>query len=285
MPVPQREGFIAVEGGRVWYRVVGSGPDTPLLLLHGGAGVNHFYLKPMAGIAADRRVIFYDQLGGGKSDRPTDTTLWRMERFVDEIGRVREALGLSEVHLYGHSFGARLAVAYMATKPKGVRSLILAGPALTLSRFQRDRDSLMRTLPDSVYSVMVRHERDQTTDAPEYVKARQIFLNHFHARRLPWSVDLDSAVALNNPAIAGYMRRGRPPGDWTSHLADIAVPTLFTVGRYDSSTPAAGRYYQSLVPGAELVVFEQSAHLTMHDEPEHYNAVLRAFLRKVDRAR
>src|SRR5437773_2264059 len=108
--ISQREGFINVEGGRVWYRVVGDGPKTPLLLVHGGPGVNSLYLKPMAGLAVDRPVIFYDMLGGGKSDRPADTTLWRMDRFVDELSKLREALGLSEIHLYGHSFGATLAV-------------------------------------------------------------------------------------------------------------------------------------------------------------------------------
>jgi pimeloyl-ACP methyl ester carboxylesterase len=106
----------------------------------------------------------------------------------------------------------------------------------------------------------------------------------FAARRLPSSTDLDSAIALNNPSIAGYMRGGRPARDWTAHFGEIAVPTLFTVGRYDSSTPAVARYYQSLIPGSEVVVFEESAHLTMHDEPERYNEVLRAFLRKVDAA-
>src|SRR5438876_11549353 len=92
--VKQREGFINVEGGRVWYRVVGDGPRTPLLVLHGGPGANSYYLKPLAALADDRPVIFYDQLGGGKSDRPTDTTMWRLPRFVSEITRGREALAL-----------------------------------------------------------------------------------------------------------------------------------------------------------------------------------------------
>jgi proline iminopeptidase len=283
--VTQREGFIGVEGGRVWYRVVGHGPRTPLLVLHGGPGVNSYYLKPLAALADDRPVIFYDQLGGGKSDRPSDTTLYRLDRFVDEIARVRETLGLREVHLYGHSWGATLAVEYMATHPAGVRSVILAGPALSPSRSRRDRDSLLHTMPDSIYNVMVRHERDQTLDAPEYVTARRAFLERYHARRLPWSADLDSAIRLNNPEIGRYIRSRRRDGnaiEASEKLREIRVPTLFTIGRYDYATPATTAYYQSLVPGAELVILEQSAHLMMHDEPDHYNAVLRDFLRRVD---
>lgn len=279
--VARREGFIPVEGGRVWYQVVGGGSSTPLLVVHGGAGLNHFYLKPMARLAVDRAVIFYDQLGGGNSDRPADTTLWRMDRFVDEIARVRKALGLANLHLYGHSAGATLVAAYMETKPIGVRSVVFAGPALDPARFRIGRDSLIRSLPDSVSSVIIRHQRDQTLDAPEYLRANRVFLEHYHARRLPWSADLDSTIALNNPSVATFIRRGRPLPRYTDHLNEITVPTLFTVGRYDPSLSAA-RYYQSLVPGSELVILEQSAHLTMHDEPEHYNAVLRDFLQRAD---
>jgi pimeloyl-ACP methyl ester carboxylesterase len=145
---------------------------------------------------------------------------------------------------------------------------------------RHDRDSLMHTLPESVYTVIRQHESDRTTDAPEYIKANRIFLEHFHARRLPWSADLDTAIAIYNTKIR--LRPNRPPRDWTAHLREFGVPILFTVGRYDYSTPAAAVYYQTFAPGSELVVLEQSAHLTMHDEPDRYNAVLSEFLRKVD---
>jgi len=98
----QGEGYGPVQGGRVWYRIVGTGPRTPLLVLHGGPGVPSYYLKPLAALADERPVIFYDQLGAGHSDHPTDTTLWRIERFVEELGRVRQALGLEVFDSSGH---------------------------------------------------------------------------------------------------------------------------------------------------------------------------------------
>ena len=123
------EGYVQVPGGRVWYRIEGSGTAMPLLVLHGGPGATHHYLKPLGALADERPVIFYDQLGSGRSDRPTDTTLWRVERFVEELAQVREALGLREIHLLGHSWGTMLAVDYLLTKPEGVRSVILASPS------------------------------------------------------------------------------------------------------------------------------------------------------------
>src|SRR5947209_7943728 len=85
-----REGFIHVPGGRVWYRIVGSGAKTPLLVLHGGPGAPSYYLKPLAALADERPVVFYDQLGAGHSDHPADTTLWTIDRFIRELQTVRD---------------------------------------------------------------------------------------------------------------------------------------------------------------------------------------------------
>ena len=65
------EGYLDVPGGKVWYRAVGDNAEaTPLLCLHGGPGFTHYYLEPLEALADRRRVIFYDQLGCGRSDRP-----------------------------------------------------------------------------------------------------------------------------------------------------------------------------------------------------------------------
>ena len=106
----EQTGYIpVVNGHRVWYKIVGGGAAheaMPLLVLHGGPGCPHDYLENLATLAsADRRVIFYDQLGCGNSDLPDDLSLWTVERFTDEVGIVREALGLERVHILGQSCG------------------------------------------------------------------------------------------------------------------------------------------------------------------------------------
>jgi proline iminopeptidase len=101
------EGMLDVPGGRVWYRRIGGGPGIPLLALHGGPGGTSCRFEALTPLADERPVIFYDQLGSGRSDRPADTTLWRVERFVDELEAVRRGLGLERLHLLGHSWGAR----------------------------------------------------------------------------------------------------------------------------------------------------------------------------------
>jgi proline iminopeptidase len=275
------EGYVQVPGGRVWYRIVGSGTRTPILVLHGG-GVPSTYLKPLAALADERPVVFYEQLGAGRSDHPTDTTLWHMERFLEELDRVRQALGLEEVHLYGHSWGTILAVEYMLTRPAGVRSLILAGPVLNTARFRHDNDSLVSLLPDSIASAIRRHENAGTTDSPEYQAARLEYLKRFYARRQPWSADLDSAVGHQDRSASRAMRDYLRAYDRTDRLTEITTPTLFVVGRYDNATPATARFYQSRLPGSELEIFDDSGHLPMQDEPDRYVQVIREFLRRVE---
>lgn len=70
--------------------------------------------------------------------------------------------------------------------------------------------------------------------------------------------------------------------DRTDRLHELTLPTLFTAGRYDEARPATVEYYRTLVPGAELAIVENSAHLTMHDEPEENVRLVREFLRRVE---
>lgn len=287
-PAP-REGFVQVPGGRVWYRIVGSGPKTPLLVLHGGPGASSLYLRPLEALADERPVIFYDQLGGGRSDRPTDSTLWTTDRFVEELARVRAALGLKEVHIFGHSWGTILAAEYMFTRhPTGVRSLILAGPVMSAKRWAQDADSLRATLPDSIQQVLSKNERAGTFGSPEYQSAMMVYYRRFLERRDPWTAETDTVFAQLNPQIYSYMQgpseftiTGTLKGyDRTPDLGKIQVPTLFMGGEFDEAPPATIEYYHEITPGSEMLVIPGAAHFTTQDKPEDTVAGVRAFLHR-----
>jgi proline iminopeptidase len=286
------EGFIAVEGGRIWYHRVGTGTGTPLVLLHGGPGSSSYYLKPLLSLAADRPVIIYDQLGCGKSDRPTDTTLFTVDRYVRELQTLRDSLGLREIHLLGHSWGAMLAEAYMASHPTGVRSLILSSPLVTTAQWEHDADSLLRALPDSTRAAIAKHEADHTTSSPEYVSATKAYYALYLSRtNSPPSPDNDSARAGFGRQVYEYMWG---PSEFTSTgtlktfdasswLRDVKVPTLFIAGEFDEATPTSTRNFSRLVPGAEFVMIPGSGHVTVKDNPDALRAAIRGFLTKVER--
>src|SRR5262245_12019014 len=102
-PQATEEGFVPTRFGRVAYRVFGERANgtIPLLVVHGGPGLPSDYMEPLAALAPERPVVLYDQLGCGRSDRPSPGP-WTTEYFVGELVKVRAALGLERVHLYGH---------------------------------------------------------------------------------------------------------------------------------------------------------------------------------------
>jgi len=284
-----REGFLEVPGGKVWYRITGSGTKTPLLLLHGGPGVPSYYLNPLAKLADERPVIFYDQLGCGRSDRPADSTLWTIDHFVSELAEVRKQLGLTKVHLLGHSWGTILAAEYLRTNPTGVESAILASPANSIPRWIVDADSLLMTMPDSTQAIIAANELAGTTQSPEYQGAMMEFY-HLYVARAPWGPDIDSTFAGMGQSVYVSMCG---PSEFTitgslktyegsEVLKQIHTPTLFTIGEYDEVPLATAQYYQSLVPGSKLEVIEGAAHLSMQDAPDRYVAVIRKFLSEVE---
>src|SRR5204863_9527725 len=108
--------FLPFREFRTSYSVVGEDSDLerlPLLVLHGGPGSAHDALEGLGALAEQgRRVVFYDQLGSGESDRPDDSSLWTVETFLDQLRSVREGLGLERIHLLGASWGGLLSPGY-----------------------------------------------------------------------------------------------------------------------------------------------------------------------------
>ncbi|WP_090825821.1 proline iminopeptidase-family hydrolase [Paenibacillus sp. yr247] len=286
------EGFIDVPGGRVWYIRVGSGNKTPLVVLHGGPGNTHDPLKAVLQALADERsVIFYDQLGSGNSDRPTDPSLWRTERFVEELACVRRALDLKEVHLLGHSWGTMLAASYLIERePSGVRSVIFSSPCLSAERWKKDADYLLANLPEDVQRIIARNEEQGTTDSEEYQEAVKAYYNRHVCRLDPWpSVIVQSRPKANKQV---YMTMWGPSEfcptgnlktyDCTPQLHKIDMPSLFVCGRYDEAAPESTQYYQSIVPGSELHIFENSSHVSYLEETDEFVKIIRGFLSKAD---
>lgn len=284
------EGYVEVTGGKVWYKIVGSGTATPLLLLHGGPGFPSSYLKPLEQLADERPIIFYDQLGSGNSDRPSDPALWRTERFVEELAQLRNALGLKQVHILGHSWGTMLAVDYMLTKPSGVVSLILTSPCLSVPRWIEDANMYRSALPKKTQEILRQHEEAGTTDSKEYFNAIWEFYKHHVCRLDPWPAELENAFSQLNMDVYGTMwgpsefhaTGSLKDYDRTGQLSEITVPTLFTAGRHDEATPKTTAWYQSLVPNSKLEIFEDASHMTMLEKSDQYCQAVRDFLNSTE---
>lgn len=281
-----QEGFIEVPGGRVWYRSVGEGGGTPLLCLHGGPGFTHYYLEPLEALADRRRVIFYDQLGCGRSDRPADLSLWTVDRFVEELAQVRAALGLDRLNLFGSSWGGMLAMQYVLDRQPELESLILCGSPASMIRWVEDCTELLAAEPDEVRRTIREHEEAGFTGCPEYQAAILGFYREHVCRMSPWPAGLERSFAeagydvyttMNGPSeftVTGTLKT------WTvmDRLGEITVPTLLVGGRYDECTPGHMEEMHRRIPGSQLATIEDASHLCFAEQPEKFNELVNAFL-------
>jgi proline-specific peptidase len=293
---PVEEGFIPFRGYKTWYRVVGEREQSgkyPLICLHGGPGATHDYFGSLEAFAATgRRVILYDQLGWGNSDHIQNPAMWTVELFVEELGVIRQALGLEVVHLLGHSWGGQLAMEYALTQPAGLASLIIADSLASAPQWAVEAQRLISQLPETTQQVIRGHETSGTTDSQEYKEAMKEYSRHFaggHIDPKPEWVK-EAFKKLENNEI--YLTMWGPSEfcvtgtlkewDITNRLGEIRVPTLVLCGRDDEATPALAQTICDGIPGSELVIFERSAHFPHIEETDRYLQMLGEFLDQVE---
>lgn len=290
-----REGFIDVEGGPVWYRVFGSGKATPLLMVHGGPGARSCTFEPVAELLSqDRPVILYDQLGTGRSGRPMESSLWSVDRHVRELGQVRAALGLTQVHLLGHSWGTGLVVAYLkAAGLDGVESATFLGPFFSTRIWLEDAQELLAQLPADIQEQVKRHEQAGTTQSKEYQAATEVFYSRFYYHKSTHVLPISCAESRRNDAI--YLQMWGPTEfhatgtlrdfDVTDFLPHLKMPALLVVGRFDEARPETAFRFQGMMPNARLKILEDCGHMTPVEDPAGLSLVVREFLREHHRRR
>lgn len=287
--LPTGQARLAVPGGEIWYRVSGHGTGIPVVLIHGGPGMSSFYLKPFEELGNDRQVIRYDQLGGGKSDRITDTAMFTVDHFVNELELLRRHLGVEKWHIIGHSFGTILATEYYRKYPGHVASLSLAGAALSVPKWAENVKKLLTTLPVPMQEAISKAEMTGNYTDTLYQQAMGTFYGMYAFHKLVMA-DLDSMNATQNLGIYNYMQgpseftiTGTLKNyDITPFLPEIKVPTLFTVGEYDEAGPEVVKGYAEKVPGAKYVMLAGAAHNTIWDSPEENIRIEREFLKEAD---
>jgi proline-specific peptidase len=289
------------ELGGTWCRIVGDRDDRPpVLLLHGGPGYNSEYLRPFEALAATgRRVIRYDQIGGGRSPAADECFarpgVFSVDLFRRELVALREALGLREVHLIGQSWGCMLAVEHVLSGASGVRSMVLESGLASMEEWDRETLRLRSELPADVLAVLDAEQAAGRTDSEAFKTAYAVWERR-HVLRMDdppeWEV-LSLELFESDHRVYDIMTGGAefPTGGATTEiaawdvrprLAEVTVPALLLSGRYDEATPAVMRTLHDGIAGSEWRVLEESSH-SCHSEEETRTMVLVAdFLARVE---
>lgn len=280
----------------VWVKRVGNNPDLRVLLLHGGPGATHEYLEacdsylPAAGV----EYYYYDQLGSGFSDQPDDPSLWELDRFVDEVEQVRQALGLNRDNfvLYGQSWGGILAAEYALTYQQHLRGMVISNMMMSVPAYNAYAEQVLMPQMDQAELAEIKAlEARGDTENPRYM---ELLAPHYvqHVLRMPmetWPEPVQRAFAHINPAIYVSMQGPSELGisadaklaawDRTEELASINVPTLVIGARHDTMDPAHMKMVAERLPFGTYLHCPDGSHLSMYDDQQTYFAGLIDFLR------
>lgn len=286
---------------QTWVRV--ATPDVattgalPLVVLHGGPGMAHNYLKNLEKITdSGRTVIHYDQLGCGNSTHlphaPTD--FWNPQLFVDEFENLLSHFELAQFHLLGQSWGGMLSAEIATRRVSGIRSLTICNSPASMRLWVEGANELRGQLPPEVQAVLDRHEADGTVTDPEYLVATKVFYEKHVCRVIPMPADFIESEqqmeaeptvyhTMNGPNefhIVGTLR------EWTiiDRLNLIEVPTLVVAGEFDEATPSTWQPFVEKIPNVTAHVFPGASHCSHLEKPEQFRSVVNAFLAQHDPA-
>jgi len=257
------------------YNVVTAGAGIPLMLLHGFTGCAQSWDHLRAAAAREYTTIIPDLLGHGRTDAPDNPARYRMERCVEDLIAILDALEVERTHLLGYSMGGRVALAAAIAHPERIASLILesASPGLADAAERQARiasDNALADLAgrDGIEAFVARWERTPlfaTQDRlPAEVRAR------LRAQRL-----------ANRPAgLANSLRglgTGVQPPLW-ERLGELRLPCLIMAGELDAKFMGIARKMAEAIAGARIALVAGAGHTIHFEQPEAFTRLVMEFL-------
>ncbi len=284
-----REGLVALDDDvSLFYVSVGTG--EPIVVLAGGPGLDHTYLRPgLDALATLYRVIYFDPRGAGRSRARLDSTIVSFDAMVDDVDRIRQILGQERITVLAHSFGGLVGLAYARRYADRLRALILVDPVEPGHRWEevtRRRQAAARTAEDSTELAELIaspgfQRRDSATMNRIYeVSFRSTFRDRSRAAEL--ELHLSSETAHNGPDVARLVGSSLGRIDWWGRLREISAPTLIVHGRFDPIPPAMARALADSIPYAELKLLD-TGHFPFVEDSRGFVAAVSAFLSRLER--
>lgn len=285
---------------KVWTKRVGNNPTMKLLLLHGGPGGTHEVFDCFDGYLPSEGIeyIYYDQLGSYYSDQPSDTSLWTIERFVDEVEQVRVALDLDKDNFYvlGQSWGGILAMEYALKHQDKIKGLIISNMMSNVPEYNRYADEVLGPQMDpDVLQELQGLEAQNDFGNPRYM---ELLMEHYyteHLLRMPvesWPQSVNLAFRHMNQEVYVYMQGPSEFGitsdaslfewDVSKELSKITVPTLVIGASYDTMDPKHMEWMSEEVQKGRYLLCPNGSHLSQYDDQKNYFEGVIQFMKDVD---
>jgi proline iminopeptidase len=293
-----QEGFVDSHGALIYYESVGRG--APLMIIHGGPGASHDYFLPyLLPLMRTNRLVFIDERGSGKSSKLEDPSQYTVANMVEDIEAVRQALGLGEMSLLGHSFGGVLVQAYAFKYQKNLSHLILGSTfsstaelnqALAKMKAEMDPQDRERVNALEAAGLFGKGQIWEHGRYPEeYAKLAwgkgyfpYVYQNHPDPNYDPlasntgtaWDVYREMWGSDGEFVVDGNLKEV----EYVGQLTQIKVPTLIILGDHDESDPKMSKEMSAKIAGSQLVILPNSGHMTFVDQPEQFLKTVRDFI-------
>jgi len=286
---------------KVWTKRVGNNPDKKVLLLHGGPGATHEYFECFDAYFPKAQIeyYYYDQLESAYSDQPGDSSLWTVERYVDEVEQVRKALGLDSTNFFllGHSWGGILAMEYALKYPQNLKGVIISNMMASIPEYIKyANEVLAKQMNQAILKQIKELEAQGKYTDKEYISLVEKYYYPEHVLHMPaekWpepvvrsfsKINYALYLKMQGPSEFGVVGNARLKyWDVSKELQKINIPALCIGGTYDTMDPDYMKRMASRMPQGEYLHCPNGAHMAMYDDQKTYFEGLIRFINKVDK--
>jgi len=280
----------------VWTKRFGNNKRKRLLLLHGGPGATHEYFECFESFLPSEAIefIYYDQLGSAYSDQPKDTDLWTLNRFIDEVEQVRQALGLNTENFYllGHSWGGILAIEYALKYQEALKGLIISNMMASCPEYDAYAENVLAQQMDPAVVEEIKNlEAQGEFQNPRFM---ELLIPNFYMKHIcrlqEWPDPVNRAFARLNQEIYITMQGPSEFGmsgrleswDRKADLKDISVPTLVIGAQHDTMDPDHMQWMSEQVQNGSYLYCPNGSHMCMYDDQDTYLNGLIKFIKAID---
>ncbi|MEN2402494.1 proline iminopeptidase-family hydrolase [Flavobacterium sp. MC2016-06] len=275
---------------KVWTKRFGNNPKIKILLLHGGPAMTHEYMECFETFFQREEFEFYeyDQLGSYYSDQPKDSSLWTIDRFVDEVDQVRKAIGGNKDNFYllGNSWGGILAMEYALKHQQNLKGLIVANMVASAPEYGKYAEEVLakQMKPEILAEIRVLEAKKDFKN-PRYM---ELLIPNFYQKHLcrlkEWPDGFNRASKHVNGEIYTLMQGPSEFGisgrlakwDIKKRLHEISIPTLMIGAKYDTMDPKAMEEQSKLVQKGKFLYCPNGSHLAMWDDQKVFmNGVIK----------